>query len=90
MQQYAWWLALGLANLANAFDPGVIVLGGGLAEAGDVLMGPVRQAFTDLVEAAEHRDGVIISPAALGERAGAIGAGMLGGANTFGPGAPGH
>ena len=33
MNTFAWWLALGLANLANAVDPSVIVLGGGLIEA---------------------------------------------------------
>ena len=36
--RFAWWLALGLANLANIYDPSVFVLGGGLVEAGDVLL----------------------------------------------------
>ncbi len=76
MNQFVWWLALGLANLANAFDPAVIVLGGGLIAAGDVLVEPVRAAFADLVEAADER-GVTIEAAALGERAGAIGAALL-------------
>jgi glucokinase len=77
MAQYAWWLALGLANLANAFDPEVIVLGGGLIEAGDVLLVPARRAFADLVEAVEHRPAIGILPAQLGERAGAIGAAVM-------------
>ena len=75
--QFAWWLALGLANLANVFDPEVIVIGGGLVEAGDVLLVPTRAAFADLVEAPEHRPAIRIVPAALGERAGAIGAAAL-------------
>jgi glucokinase len=77
MAQFAWWLALGLANLANVFDPEVIVLGGGLVQAGDVLIGPARAAFADLVEGVEHRPAIRIVAAQLGERAGAIGAAVL-------------
>jgi len=77
MADYAWWVAVGLANLANVFDPEVLVLGGGLVEAGPVLLDPVRSAFADLVEAVEHRPEVRIEPAQLGEHAGAIGAAWL-------------
>ena len=77
MAKYGWWVALGLANLANAFDPEVFVLGGGLVEAADVLLKPVRDAFAQLVEASEHRPEIQIVPATLGERAGAIGAALL-------------
>jgi glucokinase len=77
MQDFAWWLALGLANLANVLDPACFVLGGGLIASGEVLMGAARAAFADLVEAVEHRTPIDILPAALGERAGAIGAGLL-------------
>jgi glucokinase len=76
MAAFAWWLALGLANLANIFDPGVIVIGGGLVDAGEVLMAPARRSFSNLVQAGEQRT-TRISPAALGSRAGAIGAGLL-------------
>ena len=77
MNTFAWWLALGLANLANAVDPSVIVLGGGLIEAERVVMGPVRKAFAELAEAPGARS-VDIVPAHFGERAGAVGAGLLG------------
>ena len=76
MTSFAWWLALGLANLANAVDPSVIVLGGGLIEAERVVMAPVRRAFADLAEAPGARL-VEIVPAHFGERAGAVGAGLL-------------
>jgi glucokinase len=75
--RFAWWLALGLANLANIYDPSVFVLGGGLVEAGEVLLAPTRAAFAELVEGAAHRPVVEIVPAQLGERAGAIGAAAL-------------
>jgi glucokinase len=76
-EHFAWWLALGLANLANILDPEAFVLGGGLIEAGEVLMAPTRAAFTDLVEAAEHRPALDLLAARLGEHAGAIGAAAL-------------
>jgi glucokinase len=76
MDTFAWWLALGLANVANALDPAVIVLGGGVIEAHAAVMGPVRRAFVELAEAPEHR-AVRILPAQLGERAGAVGAALL-------------
>lgn len=77
MRSFAWWVALGLSNLANIVDPELFVVGGGLVAAGEVLLGPVRAAFAELVEAAEHRPEVPILPAALGERAGAVGAALL-------------
>lgn len=82
MADFGRWVALGLANLANIFDPEVLVLGGGLVEAGDVLLGPVRAAFSGLVLAGAHRPPVAIVAATLGERAGAIGAALLAGAEV--------
>lgn len=77
MKSFAWWVALGLANLAYAFDPELFVLGGGLVEAGDVLLDPVRSRFLELVAGSKHRPPVAILAAALGERAGAIGAALV-------------
>ncbi len=77
MARFGWWVALGLANLANAFDTECFVLGGGLVEAGAILLEPVRAAFLALVEAADHRPPIDIIPATLGEHAGAIGAALL-------------
>jgi glucokinase len=74
---FGWWVALGLANLANIFDPQAFVLGGGLVEAGELLLSPVRAAFGDLVTGSGHRPAVAIVPATLGDHAGAIGAASL-------------
>jgi len=76
MARFASWLALGLANLATIFDPEVIVLGGGMVESGDVLLSPTRAAFDGLLEGARHRPPIRMVAAALGERAGAIGAAL--------------
>ena len=77
MTRFAWWVALGLANLANILDPELIVLGGGMVEAGGALLDPVRDAFFSLLEGAAHRPPIGVVPAVLGERAGAIGAALL-------------
>lgn len=84
MVEYAGWLALGLANVTNVLDPAVVVIGGGLVEAGEVLMGPLRAAFARLVEGHEYRAGLSLLPAALGERAGAVGAALLAGGGLAG------
>jgi glucokinase len=74
---FAWWVGLGLANLANVLDPECIVLGGGLVAAGGLFLEPVRNAFVELVEAAEYRPNIRIVLAELGQRAGAVGAALL-------------
>jgi glucokinase len=75
--EFAWWVAVGVANLVNVLDPEVVVIGGGLAEMGDVLLEPVRTRYRELVLAPEHRPEVPIVAARLGEHAGAIGAALL-------------
>jgi glucokinase len=87
--EYAGWLALGLANLANVLDPATVVIGGGLAQAGEVLMGPVRAAFARLVEGYPQRRGLTLATARLGERAGAVGAALLAGPAGDPPGPAG-
>jgi glucokinase len=90
MDRFARWVALGLSNLANILDPELIVIGGGLITAGDVLMEPTRRAFEELVEAPAARSRLRILPAALGASAGAIGAALraAAGVNAGGSGVP--
>jgi len=78
VSEFAWWLGLGLANLANILDPELIVLGGGLVLAGEVLLGPTRAAFSGFVEREVERAGLRIVAARLGDAGGAIGAATIG------------
>lgn len=71
------WLGLGLANLAAALDPGRFVIGGGLCEAGDLLLEPARRAFARNLTGRGFRPAAPIVLAALGPRAGMIGAADL-------------
>jgi glucokinase len=68
------WLGVGLAGMAAAFDPGRIIVGGGVSEAGDLLLGPTRQAFSRSLTGRGHRTEPVIAQAELGPSAGFIGA----------------
>jgi glucokinase len=67
-------LADGLLTGIALFDPEIVVLGGGLAEAGDTLVGPVQEALRARITF--HREPVL-RRAALGDEAGCLGAGLL-------------
>ena len=74
---FAWWVAAGLANLVDLCDPELVVVGGGLVAAGDLLLDPIREAFAELVLGHGHRRPPAIEAAALGPSATAIGAALL-------------
>jgi glucokinase len=67
------WIGFGLANLAAVLDPACFVLGGGVVQAGDLLIASARATFADLVEGGDRRPGAAIVAAAFGERSGAVG-----------------
>ncbi len=69
-------LAAGLAVLVHVVDPDVIVVGGGVAQVGEALLGPVRREVEGAV-LDSHRGRFRVLPAELGERAGVVGAGLF-------------
>jgi len=77
MNTFANWVALGLANLVNAFDPNVIVLGGGVVESADLFLPSVRVRLKEHLYSSDHRPCPEVYAAVHGERAGAIGAALL-------------
>ncbi|MCI3931474.1 ROK family protein [Streptomyces sp. AN091965] len=68
-------LADGLLTALTLLDPDTLIVGGGLAEAGDTLFTPLRQAVADRVVQFQTLPGIV--PAALGDAAGCLGAGLL-------------
>ncbi|MBM3946430.1 MAG: ROK family protein, partial [SAR202 cluster bacterium] len=69
-------LGIGLANLVTVFDPEVVVVGGGVAQLGDVLLKPAfAAARRELYPFQTTR--VWLAAASLGDRAGVIGGLML-------------
>ena len=66
-------LAAGITSIINAVDPEVIIIGGGIAQAGPALFDPLER-FLETVEWRPQGHRVRIIPAALGDFAGTIGA----------------
>jgi glucokinase len=71
------WLGQGLADLAAILDPACFVIGGGVSEAGDLLLDPARAAFERALTGRGHRPFAEIKVAQLGEDAGIVGAADL-------------
>jgi glucokinase len=71
------WVGQGLADLAAVLDPQVFILGGGVSEAGDVLLEPTRKAYEELLTGRGRRPLAEVVPAQLGNDAGLVGAADL-------------
>jgi glucokinase len=71
------WLGVGIASLAAAFDPGMFVIGGGVSDAGDLLIDPAREAYRRTLTGRGFRPEARILRAQLGPEAGMIGAADL-------------
>jgi glucokinase len=65
-----------IATAINLLNPQVVAIGGGVAGAGEPLFSRLDRAV-ERYALASHRRGLSVVPAALGERAGTVGAGLL-------------
>jgi glucokinase len=74
---FAEWVALGLVNLTNIFDPERIVLSGGLSADPDLFLPPIIASFQASLFAAGLRERPELKFAELGPLAGGIGAALL-------------
>jgi glucokinase len=77
LEKFGYWVALGLANLVNIFDPDTVVLGGRITELGEVLLNPIKSYFDTFTPEHSLRKSTQISLARFGNRAGAVGAALL-------------
>lgn len=68
------WLGRGLATLAAVLDPGRFVIGGGVAAAGELLLGPAREELARHLPGGRRRPLPSVSVAHLGNRSGWVGA----------------
>ncbi len=73
----ARWLGQGMADVTAILDPECFVIGGGVSEAGDVLLAATVRAFTESVTGKEHREMAKVVVAELGNSAGMVGAADL-------------
>jgi glucokinase len=71
------WLGRGFADIAQILDPQVLVVGGGVVEAGELLLGPTRQTYAEELAQRGLWPVAEISAAELGNVAGVVGAADL-------------
>ena len=77
LRELGRWLGEGIASLAAVLDPSVVVLGGGVSEAGELLLAPTREAYRAHLTGRRFRPELEIRLATLGNEAGLIGAADL-------------
>ncbi len=68
------WLGRGLANLAAVLDPSIFVIGGGVSQAGELLLRPAREEFVHTLTGRGFRPVADVVSAALGPDSGLVGA----------------
>jgi len=71
------WIGEGSAAVGTIIDPALIVIGGGVAAAGDLLLEPARAGFLSQLSGRGHRPVAAIELAAMGNDAGLVGAADL-------------
>ena len=72
-----FWLGQGMSDMAQALDPEVIVVGGGVIDAGDLLLTPARRAYLDRLPQRAKLPIADVIPASMGNTAGVVGAADL-------------
>ena len=77
LERVGFVLGNGIASLVNVFNPELVVIGGGFARAGDLLLEPARKVVAERA-LSPARELVRIVPALLGPEAGLVGAGLVG------------
>jgi glucokinase-like ROK family protein len=67
------FIGIAIAGLINLFNPGIVIIGGGVAQVGDILTTPIRQAVRERAMRASEQS-VRITTGMLGRRSLLIGA----------------
>ncbi|MBI5666659.1 MAG: ROK family protein [Chloroflexi bacterium] len=70
------WLGLGLVNIVHLFNPQVIVIGGSVAQLGDLILDPARQVIAENVTDPAFNDPDLLRVAQLGDDVCLIGAAL--------------
>jgi glucokinase len=70
------WLGVGVANLVNMLNPDVVVIGGGVIAAGELLLAPAREVVLERA-LSPSREHARIVPARFGAESGMLGAAEL-------------
>ena len=78
MDRYIYYIAVGLINMINIFQPEVLCVGGGICKEGETLLAPLRK-YIDAEQFSKYSEKKTkLCVAAIGNDAGIIGAAFLG------------
>ena len=81
VDEFIYYLAVGITNTINIFQPDILCIGGGVCNEGDTLLLPVKELVKKEVYSQDSPKNTEIVIAKLGNDAGIIGAAFLGRAN---------
>jgi glucokinase len=73
-RQAGFYIGVGIVNLLHLFNPSLIIIGGSVAKAGDLLFEPIRATVRERAMASYYWEHTPIVPAALGDDVGLLGA----------------
>lgn len=73
-RQAGFYIGIGIVNLLHIFNPSLIVIGGSVAKAGDLLFEPIRATVRERAMASYYWENTPILPATLGDDVGLLGA----------------
>ena len=77
VKEYLRYIAIGITNVINIFQPEVLCIGGGISKEGDVLTKPITQLVTNERYSKNIEKQTVVKVASLGNDAGIIGAAFL-------------
>lgn len=77
VERYCEYVAVGITNMINIFQPEVLCIGGGISKEGETLLKPVRKIVELEQFSTDSVNNTVLSAAMLGNDAGIIGAAML-------------
>jgi len=72
-EEAGFYLGLGIVNLLHLFNPALIILGGSVTKAGDLLLEPVRRTVRQRTMSSRYWEDTPIVLAALGDDVGLLG-----------------
>lgn len=78
VSNYIKYVAEGLVNIINIFQPEIIVIGGGVCKEGEYLLEPLNEMVGDMTFSGKYLPHTKIKAAQLGNDAGIVGAALLG------------
>lgn len=71
------YLGIGVASFLHAFDPSIVIFGGGVSQVGSLLFDPFHESLKKRVFHPRYLEGLVITTAELGDDAGLLGARAL-------------